>query len=488
MKTTCVETPLSRCRLGVGREDITPSVGMYHRMWGAAKHDRSTGVHRPLLADAMVLSPVDGSGAEHLIVALDHCLFRPPEMDDVRARTCALLGCSSEQLTILFSHTHSAGLLTRERISMPGGDLIEPYLQALPGLIAKAVEQARSRSQVVTLTYGSADCRMGHHRDAWDDAAGIFVCGFNPDLEWPLPVKTIRATDAAGKIVATLVNYPCHPTTLAWENTLVSPDYIGALRETVEQATSAPCLFMLAPCGDIGPRQDYVGDVSIADRNGQQVGYAALQALAAMPPAAQDFAYRGPVFSGATLGDWRFQDVTPEHQTRATAFRYRRLEVKLDYLPHLPVTTTTSAPGAVTIDDVKQEIVTLGQQEATASPQGNSAEAARLRALIERKRRLIERVAPLPAGQYPYLVEIWDIGDVTWIAIDGEPYHAVQSAVQAKFPDRMLIFITLSNGARASYLPTREAYSKPLYQVEVAVVAAGSLERVIDAIGEALQQ
>lgn len=49
-----VHTPQSRLRFGVARRDITPPVGIYHRMWGAASHDRSTGVHRPLTATALV--------------------------------------------------------------------------------------------------------------------------------------------------------------------------------------------------------------------------------------------------------------------------------------------------------------------------------------------------------------------------------------------------------------------------------------------------
>ena len=45
---TKIEFPQSRCLIGVSRADVTPPVGIYHRMWGAAKHDKATGVHRPL--------------------------------------------------------------------------------------------------------------------------------------------------------------------------------------------------------------------------------------------------------------------------------------------------------------------------------------------------------------------------------------------------------------------------------------------------------
>src|SRR4051794_20752813 len=58
-----VDTPQSVCRLGLARADITPPVGIYHRMWGAATHDRASGVHRPLTATGLVLQ---AAGAESL--------------------------------------------------------------------------------------------------------------------------------------------------------------------------------------------------------------------------------------------------------------------------------------------------------------------------------------------------------------------------------------------------------------------------------------
>ena len=53
-RVTVLNTPQSRCRAAVARCEITPPIGIYHRMWGAALHDRATGVHRPLEATAAV--------------------------------------------------------------------------------------------------------------------------------------------------------------------------------------------------------------------------------------------------------------------------------------------------------------------------------------------------------------------------------------------------------------------------------------------------
>src|SRR5205814_204485 len=114
------------------------------------------------------------------------------------------------------------------------------------------------------------------------------------------------------------LNYACHPTTLAWENTLISPDYVGALREVVEAYTRAPCLFLQGASGNLGPRDGYVGDVKVADRNGRQLAFAALSAIETLPPPGTFFEYAGPVVSGAILGSWKHKPLT-EAERKADA-------------------------------------------------------------------------------------------------------------------------------------------------------------------------
>ncbi|MBC7815871.1 MAG: hypothetical protein IAG10_03110, partial [Planctomycetaceae bacterium] len=284
---------------------------------------------------------------------------------------------------------------------------------------------------------------------------------------------------AANDVLATIVNYPCHTTTLAWENTLISPDYVGALREVVERETNAPCLFLLAPCGDIGPRDGYVGDTSVADRNGRQVGFAALSVLAGMNPAETDQVYVGPVYSGATLGNWRHQPWDASRRAITSLAKHAALTVPLPYLASLPKLAEA--------EPLHRELIA---EEQAARAAGRLDEVATLRAKVERQRRLLDRIRPLPQGEtYPLPAWAWQWGDAFWIAAEGEPYHFLQSELIRRFPGRPLIAITLSNGTNCSYLPTREAYSKPqLYQPEVALVAPGSLETLTDAIGRQLSE
>ena len=98
-----------------------------------------------------------------------------------------------------------------------------------------------------------------------------------------------------------IVNYACHPKSLAWDNQLCIPD---SMREVVEQATNFPGVFIQGASGDLGPRGGFVGEVEVADRNGRQLGYAALSAVNSLGPPNTRFQYAGPVVFGATIGTW----------------------------------------------------------------------------------------------------------------------------------------------------------------------------------------
>ncbi|MGE0378939.1 MAG: hypothetical protein AB7Q45_26355, partial [Planctomycetaceae bacterium] len=90
--TDRIEFPQTRCLVGVARGDVTPPVGIYHRMWGAAAHDRATGVHRPLTFTVLVLAPEDSGdvrGEGLVLLALDHCLMAAPDLGEILERVAS---------------------------------------------------------------------------------------------------------------------------------------------------------------------------------------------------------------------------------------------------------------------------------------------------------------------------------------------------------------------------------------------------------------
>ena len=459
-------TPQSRCRFALAWCDITPPADIYHRMWGAAKHERATGIHRPLRATVTVFAPLSGDERQ-IVLALDHCVMGATEHANLVAQAAEIGGVAKEEILVVFSHTHGAGLMGLDRAHLPGGDLIPPYLQSLGEKAGALVKQCLASLKPAGIVYGRGRCSLATHRDFWDGQQ--FVCGHNPGVPADNTVIVARVSDDAGQTLASIVNYACHPTTLAWENTLISPDYIGAMRELVERDTGAPCLFLQGASGELGPREGFVGDTAVADRNGRELGYAALAALTALPAAGTTFVYAGPVVSGATLGSWKHQ---PIDTASKTTWKLQRWHEPLNY-----------RPGQPTASHVQNDLADLQHQEAAARAVGDETRAADLRALAERKNRLLHRLAQLPPGDtFPLQVALWHIGDAIWLGVQGESYNLLQTELRRRFPDRIIIVASIAADWGASYLPPRELYDTGIYQESIAIVAAGSLEQLIDGI------
>ena len=472
MSVTRVKTRQACLQFGIAQRDATPPVGIFHRFWGAANHDVATGVHRPVHVTVTAFAGNADASSCSVLVTSDHCLLRPTDMTRMRQAVLdAHPSLDDSRLTFSFGHSHSAGHICSERANQPGGELIASYLDTLQARTIDAVGEAISNMTPARASFAHTDCDMAAHRDFQDLSDDQFVCGFNPENDWDFPVHVVRIRSIDGRELGSLVTYPCHPTTLAWENTLISPDYIGAMRETIESGTAAPCQFLLAPCGDIGPRHGFVGDVSVADSNGTRVGHAALSAWHSLDHVEGDFVYQGPVLSGATLGEWCFQGWPPD----TLPFSHDRFHVPLAYRTDLRDISTIESE----LQDWEQQ-----SQDANASKPDRAGTA---RAMAERCRREWERVAPLPPGDtYPLQVDILRCGDADIVRVEGEPYHQLQRDLQDAFPDRAIIVGVLSDGSRCSYLPTEDSFKKPLYQVQVSLLAAGCLERLRNAIIERL--
>ena len=468
-------TPQSRCRFALAWADITPPANIYHRMWGAARHDRATGVHRPLRATVALFAPLEGAGRQ-FILALDHCVMGKVEHEQLVAQVAEGAGVPAEAVLVVFSHTHAAGLMGLDRVSQPGGDLIPGYLKQMGEVAAELVKKCVAAQQPATLAYGRGQCTLAAHRDAWDGQRKHYVTGYNPGVPADDTVIVMRATGADGKTLATMVNYACHPTTLAWENTLISPDYVGAMREVIEAETSAPCLFLQGASGELGPREGFIGDTSVADRNGRELGFAALAALTALSPADTKFVYAGPVVSGATLGDWEHQMLTDAQKARNAKWSLQRWQEPLKYRPENP-----------TLEDTTKARDDLQAQEAAARAAGDETKAADLRALVERKNRAIHRIKQLPPGEnYPLAVALWRIGGAVWLGVQGESYSLLQTELRKRFPDQVLVVASIASNWGASYLPPKDVYGTGMYQDTIAVVAAGGLEQLIEGIAKRL--
>jgi hypothetical protein len=478
---TVVETPQTRCRVGLARGDITPPVGIYHRMWGAAVHDRAEGVHRPLLATVLWLEPIEASGgrpSRQLVVAIDHCILEGPEQLKLRQAVAAATQTPLDEVSICLAHTHGAGWMSRSRAGLPGGELIGPYLDRLAEQLAELAVAAGNTLAPGTIVFGHGRCGLAAHRDYWDDAAGRFVCGFNPAGAADDTLLVGRITDEAGVIRAALVNYACHPTTLAWDNRSISPDWVGAMRETVENAVGGMCVFLQGASGDLGPREGFVGDTATADRNGRQVGYAALAALEGLPPPLTRYVYAGPVVSGTHIGTWRHEPLDELSRGNKAAWRWEHQIIDLAYRPDLP-----------TIEETKRQRAEFESQEREAQAAGDAAKARDSRAKVEQMTRQLARLETLPAGKtFPLRVTVGRLGDVLWVLVPGELYQTFQQTLRKRFAPRAVLVATLTNDWHPGYIPEASSYGKGIYQEVISALAPGTLEALTESIAQALER
>jgi hypothetical protein len=440
--------------IGIARVDITPQTGIYSRNWGAAKHDTADGVHRPLTltavtlqtnaeADPLVLINADVSEWSNILVEQ---MFRQ--------KVIKALGIGPSRFLFGLSHSHSAPALAESDPTLKGGELLGVHLWKVQQSTIEATKQAHRMATEATLEWNVGRCGLARNRDLRDPERDRIVCGFNPAVKADDTLLVGRVANAAGKTMATIVNYACHPTTLAWENMLISPDFVGAMRETIETNTSgAPAIFLQGASGELAPRYQYVGDVAVADAHGRQLAFSALAILADMEPPGTELIYGGVVESGAPLAVWQRTPYIASATLQA-----------LNLTVELPLKNWPSA----------NEL----EQQRAACPD---------RALKERFRRKRDIRQVLGEGKtFAMPLWVWRIGDAFLVGCMMEAYSWVQHHLRQRFPDNPIIYMNLVNGS-IGYLPTAELYGEEVYQVWQTPFERGSLEILANAYEEAIK-
>ena len=424
--------PSAVVEFGAARRDITPPVGIYARNWGAAKHDVAEGIHRPLFATAIAMRTP--AGTEPLVLAsLDLGWWQRAE-DEWRIRGALIeeLGLDPARVMIGCTHSHAGPSLCSEDANKPGGELIVPYLQTVRQAVLEATREAISRARPATLTWATGRCDLAVNRDLSAPDGSRVICGLNPGTDADDTLLVGRATDTEGKPIATIVNYACHLTTLAWDNRLISPDYVGAMREVVEQHTGGvPCAFLQGASGELAPGEQYTGDTGIADANGRRLGFAVLAALESMLPPRMRLCYDGVVESGASLAIWQRRPFEPSNTLAA-----EQIDVELPLKPMLSQAE-------------------LRRQMETCT---NRTLVERLR----RKLRVVQMVGSGPTCSMPAWV--WRVGDAVFVGQLNEPYSQFQLALRRRFPDHAVVVMNLVNGC-CGYLSPPELHDQEVYQV-----------------------
>ncbi|MET4159210.1 hypothetical protein ABIC29_002806 [Agromyces sp. PvR057] len=427
-------------RIGVARRDVTPPVGIRARNWGPAAWNASAGNHRSMTLTAVAIDDAEGA---LVIIAVDGTWWRRVD-DEWRVRGAILdaLDLAPERLLFSLSHTHAGPVLCTADAGLEGGELIPAYLDHLADAGIEAGREALGAAASARLEWVTGRCALAGDREL--DIDGRALVGHNPEVVADDTVLVGRLT-SGDEVIGTIVNYACHPTTLAWQNELVSPDYVGAMRAVVEEATGAPCVFLQGASGELAPRRQYTGDLAAADRHGASLGHAVLAALAGMPPIGTELELSGIVESGAPLAMWQ---PVAAHSSGGAVARSAAVELELAQLK--------------TLDELAEEWAGID-----ARSRGER---------LGRARNLRDGYIDGPTVQHP--VWAWRLGDGVVVAHPGEAYSRLQTTLRSRFPGVPITVVNLTNGPGFVYLPTRDAYERGAYQAWQTPLAPGSLERL----------
>jgi hypothetical protein len=430
--------------IGVARREITPPIGIYARCWGAAKHDVAEGVHRPLTLTCMTFAT--DRDEPLVLIGADLMSWRSRAAENaVIGRIISEANLPRERVMFCLTHNHAAPSVRPEDADKPGGEMIAPYQEMVARAALEAIDEARNSADPATLTWRYGKCDLAANRDLID--GDRMVCGFNQAAPADDTLLVARITaDDDGRMTGVIVNYACHPTTLAWENRLLSPDYVGAMREVVESFSSSPCLFLQGASGELAPAEQYTGDVAVAERHGRWLGFAVLSALEAMERPGMQLVLENVVESGAPLAIWRQKASEPSDLLEA-----KRVLVSLG-LKSMPSLAEIEANWRECDDHVMKE--RLSRQRGVRALVGDGS------------------TADVPLW-------IWRLGDSILIGQPNEAYSQFQIELRTALAPRAVAVMNLVNGS-IGYLAPREMYDKNAYQVWQSPFAAGALETLIE--------
>ncbi len=429
-------------RIGIARRTITPPVGINSRMWGSAAHDVAASIHRPLFATVLTIWPFS-SKKPFVLASLDLGWWRSLE-DEWAFREPILQSLSLDESQFLahLTHTHAGPSISLQAAQKPGGEKIKSYLLEVRQAVIDAAMESYASVRPATLTWNMGRCNLACHRNQPHPNGNGVIVGYDPITPADDTLLVGRVTDESGSIIGTLVNYACHPTTLGATNTSISPDYVGAMRELVEQATEgAPCFFLNGAAGELAPRQQYSGSPEVADQNGQILGYAVLSTLADMLPPGRKLQFDRVENSAAILGCWQLADNCGD-----TAWDAKLLKLTL---PQRATDTANSEPASS--DD---------------------------RVAIERRERATQIWNGFhTAGNATIPIWLWKFGRTLLVSTPCEMHSPFQLALRCHFKNYAVIVANLVNGWYG-YLPPRADFEKNTYQCKQSYFEMGTYETV----------
>lgn len=265
-------TPL---RVGVGRADITPTVGEHQLVGMGGKAAVVGKINDPLATNVIVF---EQDGRKVALVSLDLIGISNAVFDGIRDGLERDHGIT--QTLCAVTHTHGSGLY---------GETLHPFL------IQRTLEAANAAVaslEPALVGQAATEHNEGYNRRILNDDGTVSMMWNNKDhvhsepVDDTLGVIAIRRASDQTPLV-TLVNYAVHPViSMNFDELIISADWPGAMAREVEATIGGHCVFLLGAAGDINPYEAdmfrYATDEEVfakVDEVGRRVAAEVIEAL-----------------------------------------------------------------------------------------------------------------------------------------------------------------------------------------------------------------
>ena len=355
--------------------------------------------------------------------------LRDPMVSDAIAKASASTKCPPGNFIISASHTHSGGVGGPD-----GGSQIGPA-------IVSAIEQAKAKLAPARIGYGTAKIDLNVNRDLynsrqeWRQAA-------NPDGPSDKTLAVVEFRRADDTPIAVYMNYAMHPVNF-YMTGVVSADFPGEAARYVEEMfdNRTVAIFSNGAEGDQNPRLAYSAPFRFRQPQPATTGTTG--------------ATGGRGANPRTAAASR-QAITPEN---LPAYK-KAIARTSDYVVMLGtmIGTTVTRVMREDIQPVDSAII-WGAQQGISCPGRERLDAAN---------PARENVFPgyKDGPDVNIKVGLLRIGDINFVAVNGEAYSEIAMKLKATAPANKTIFVGLANGmAGSGYIYSDAAYSHLTFQV-----------------------
>jgi hypothetical protein len=413
--------------LGVARIDITPNYPV--RLAGySSRQTESEGVAERIWAKALAIGGDAGDGPAVLMM-VENCGVPAALTAEVAQHLKSKTGLKRERFVVCSTHAHSAPWLPGFAPALSSAPLppehrahMEQYGRELARKMETVALDALAARKPGHLAWTEGAVRFAMNRRPIDKEGHCRGLGVNPSGPVDDALPLLCATDAQGKILALVVNYACHCTTIGGDVNRIHGDWATMAQKYIEaEHPGATAMICIGCAGDANPEPR--AKLELTAVHGREVADEVSRLL------------RG-----------KLTPLAPKLAARRVDF-----PLSLDKLP--------------TREQLQQQAAAAAKPKATSLDRQRAMRASAFLAVLDRGQSL-------PTG-FDYSATAWSFGDdMAMVFLPGEVVVDYALRLKRELDGARLWVTAYANGVPC-YIPSRRVLREGGYEPEFSMLYYG---------------